>query len=100
MAKVEAAKKAKPAEDGPKKESVLNKKVKLSPELSKFVGGATEMSRPDVTKATWAWIKLKGLQDAKDKRVINPDAALATIIGAEPVGMMKMTGLINKHFIK
>ncbi len=81
------------------KESALNRKVKLSPELSGFMGAA-EAARTEVTKKVWEYIKANNLQDAKDKRVINPDGTLAKLLGTEPINMMKMTGVLNKHFIK
>ncbi|HRK01084.1 MAG TPA: SWIB/MDM2 domain-containing protein [Oligoflexia bacterium] len=81
------------------KESALNKKVKVSPELAKFVG-ADEISRADVTKKLWDYIKKNNLQDPNDKRTIVPDATLAPLIGGEPINMMKMTSVLNKHFIK
>lgn len=81
------------------KESALNKKVKVSPELAKFVG-ANEISRADVTKKLWEYIKSNNLQDPKDKRTINPDATLAPLIGSAPINMMKMTSALNKHFVK
>jgi len=71
----------------------------LSPELSAIVG-ATEMSRPEVTKAIWVYIKAHNLQDAKDKRTIVPDAKLAKVIGNNPVNMMKLAGLLGPHFKK
>lgn len=81
------------------KESALTKKIKVSAELAAFVG-VDEISRAEVTKKIWEYIKANNLQDAKDKRQINPDATLATIIGPDPVNMMKMTGLVSKHFAK
>jgi DNA topoisomerase-1 len=71
----------------------------LTPELSAIVG-ASEMSRPEVTKALWVYIKAHSLQDAKDKRMIVPDAALAKVIGNKPVSMMKLAGLLTPHFKK
>lgn len=71
--------------------------VELSEELSNFVG-AKEMSRGDVTKAVWAYIKEHNLQDEKDKRMIVPDEKLAKIFGSnDPINMFKMTGLLSKQ---
>ena len=81
------------------KENALNKKLKLSPELEKFMG-QNEASRAEVTKKLWDYIKSNNLQDAKDKRVICPDAQLSVLLGKDPINMMKMTGVINKHFVK
>ncbi len=72
---------------------------KLSSELSKIVG-SDEMSRPDVTKALWVYIKEHNLQDPKDKRTIVPNKDLAKVIGVEPVNMMKLAGLLGPHFKK
>jgi len=81
------------------KESALTKKVKVSAELGALLG-VTEISRTEVTKAIWLFIKQNNLQDPKDKRVIVPNAALATILGTEPVNMLVMTKLVNTHFVK
>ncbi|MCB1112772.1 MAG: type I DNA topoisomerase [Chlamydiales bacterium] len=74
--------------------------IKLSDEMAAFVG-AEEMARGDVTKKVWEYIKANNLQDANDKRVINPDDALAKILGSkEPINMFKMTGQLSKHMKK
>lgn len=69
----------------------------LSADLADVVG-SQELSRPDVTKKIWDYIKANDLQDAKNRRTINPDAKLAKIFGSEaPVDMFKLAGLLNKH---
>lgn len=71
--------------------------VQLSDELAALIG-AKEMSRGDVTKALWVYIKENNLQDANDKRMIVPDEKLTKIFGSkESVSMFKMAGLIAKH---
>lgn len=82
------------------KESVLTRKIPVSSALSELLGGDKEMARTEVTKKIWEYIKANNLQDPSDKRIIVPDAKLATVLGSEPVHMMKMSGLVNKHFIK
>lgn len=72
----------------------------LSPELSAIVG-SPEMSRTEVTKKLWDYIKLHNLQDPKNKRSIVPDATLAKVFGSnEAVDMFKLAGILNKHFLK
>ena len=72
----------------------------LSAELSKLLGHK-ELSRPEVTKQIWVYIKSHNLQDPKDKRLIKPDASLAKVFGSnKPVNMMKLSGLLNKHLKK
>jgi DNA topoisomerase-1 len=86
------------AEKKPKRKST-QPPVKLSPELAKFLGKEA-LSRTEVTKEIWAYIKQHQLQDPTNKRIIRPDAALAVIIGKTPIDMMKLAGALNKHFKK
>ena len=70
---------------------------KLSPELAAVVG-ADSMSRPEVTKKIWDYIKQHNLQDPANKRMIVPDAKLAKIFGStEPLNMFQLAGVLNKH---
>jgi chromatin remodeling complex protein RSC6 len=74
----------------------LAKPMKVSPELEVIVG-AGPMPRTEVTKKLWVYIKANKLQDATNKRQINPDAKLKAVLGVDSVDMFKMTGLISKH---
>lgn len=72
----------------------------LSQELTAIVG-VTELSRGEVTKQVWDYIKKHRLQDEANKRLIRPDAALGKVFGgSEPIDMFKMAGLLNKHMKK
>ena len=68
----------------------------LSPELSAVIG-EDSLSRPEVTKKLWEYIKAHKLQDPKNKRLIVPDEKLAKVIGKKPVDMMKLAALLSKH---
>ncbi len=71
--------------------------VKLSAQLAAVVG-QQEMPRTEVTKKLWEYIKLHGLQDEKNKRLIKPDAKLTALFGSpEPLDMFKMTAVVTKH---
>jgi upstream activation factor subunit UAF30 len=62
------------------------------------VVGSTPIPRTEVTKKLWAYIKRKGLQDAKNRRNINADENLKPIFGGKgTVSMFEMTKLVNKH---
>jgi len=62
------------------------------------VVGDKPMPRTEVTKRLWAYIKKNGLQDKKNKRVINADAALKIVLGGRgSVNMFEMTKLVSKH---
>lgn len=72
----------------------------LSEELAAIVG-STELTRGDVTKKIWDYIKAHNLQDTANKRLIKPDPLLAKVFGSnEPVDMFKMAGLLNQHIKK
>ena len=65
--------------------------------LAKVVGAAP-LSRSEVTKKLWDYIKAKNLQDPKNKRMINADDALKAVFGGKvQVSMFEMTSLVNKH---
>jgi len=69
----------------------------LSAELEAVVGKGP-MSRPEVTKQLWVYIKAHDLQDPKDKRTIVADDKLKAIFGGESkVNMMKLAGFVSKH---
>lgn len=60
--------------------------------------GDKPMPRTEVTKRLWAYIKKNGLQDQKNRRMINADASLKPVFGGKSaVNMFDMTKLVNKH---
>ena len=68
----------------------------VSEDLQAIVGAKT-LTRPEIVKKLWAYIKSNKCQDALKKRIINPDAKLSKVIGSKPVDMMKLAGLLSKH---
>ena len=96
MAKKKAAK-TKPKKTKAKKKSGLSQLTySLSPELQAIVG-STKLTRPQIVKKLWVYIKAKKCQDTKNRRLIVPDKKLAEVIGKKPVDMLKLAGLLNKH---
>ena len=62
------------------------------------VVGDKPLPRTEVTKRLWAYIKKNGLQDQKNRRMINSDAALKPVFGGKSsVNMFEMTKLVSKH---
>ena len=60
--------------------------------------GSKPLPRTELTKKLWLYIKKNGLQDTKNRRNINADAALkAVFAGKSVVNMFEMTKLISKH---
>jgi chromatin remodeling complex protein RSC6 len=72
------------------------KAVKPSAALAVVVGTAG-LPRTEVTKKLWAYIKRKGLQDKKNRRMIHADDALKPIFKKDQVNMFEMTKLVSRH---
>jgi chromatin remodeling complex protein RSC6 len=65
--------------------------------LSEVVG-SKPIPRTEVTKKLWAYIKKQGLQDSKNRRMINADSKLGPVFGGKKqVSMFEMTKLVSKH---
>jgi upstream activation factor subunit UAF30 len=80
-----------------KPNAAFMKPMQPSAQLATVVG-STPIPRTEVTKKLWAYIKRKGLQDAKERRMINADENLRPIFGGKSrVSMFDMTKLVNKH---
>lgn len=69
----------------------------LSKELAAVVG-KKELTRGEITKKLWAYIKANNLQNPQNKRQIIPDEKLEKVFGnSEPLDMFKLAGIISKH---
>lgn len=91
--------KAKPAKrkGGGRANAAFMKPMQPSGSLSAVVG-SNPLPRTEITKRLWAYIKRKGLQDSKNRRMINADDSLRPVFGGKrQVSMFEMTKLVNKH---
>ncbi len=80
-----------------KTNSAFMKPMTISEELAAVIGKGP-MPRSEVVKALWVYIKKNDLQDPKNKRNINADAALKKVFGGKAtVSMFEMTKLVSKH---
>jgi chromatin remodeling complex protein RSC6 len=80
-----------------KPNAAFMKPVQPDAKLSEVVG-AKPIPRTEVTKKLWAYIKKNGLQDKKNKRMINADDTLQGVFGGKKsVNMFEMTKLVSKH---
>ena len=99
-AKKPAAKKAAPKKAASKKRApnpAFMKPMQPSDKLGMVVGN-NPMPRSEITKKVWAYIKKQGLQDSKNRRMINADDKLGPVFGGKKqVSMFEMTKLVNKH---
>ena len=86
------------AEKTPRKaNSALMKPVQPDAVLAAIVG-AQPLPRTELTKKLWDYIKAHKLQDAKQKTLINADAALQAVFnGKKQVSMFEMTKLVSGH---
>jgi upstream activation factor subunit UAF30 len=106
-AKKTAAKKAAPKKAAVKKvakkaparkpNAAFMRPVTPSATLAAVIGDKP-VPRTEVTKKLWAYIKKQGLQDAKNRRMINADDKLKPVFGGKgQVSMFDMTKLVGKH---
>lgn len=98
-AKKSAAKKAPKKKGGAKRtpNPAFMRPMQPDAALSAVVGG-NPMPRTEITKKLWGYIKKNGLQDAKERRMINADDKLKPVFGGKgKVSMFEMTKLVNKH---
>ncbi len=93
--KKKVAKKKKKAKRKPN--PAFMKPVQPDAKLAEVVG-SKPLPRTQLTKKLWAYIKKNGLQDKKNRRMINADANLKPVFnGKAQVSMFEMTKLVNKH---
>jgi chromatin remodeling complex protein RSC6 len=106
-AKKKSAKKAakKPAKKAKKAKKKSNRKPNaafmkpLSPSstLAEVIGNKA-MPRTEIVKKIWDYIKKHGLQDKKNRRMINADAKLKAIFGGKSqISMFELAKVVSKH---
>ncbi|CAI9760244.1 unnamed protein product [Fraxinus pennsylvanica] len=74
----------------------LNKACGVSPELQTIVGGPA-ISRTEIVKQLWAYIRKHNLQDPGNKRNIICDDALRLVFETDCTDMFNMNKLLAKH---
>jgi len=91
-----------PTTEKPKRKpnAALLKPVQPDAVLAAVIG-STPVSRGELTKKVWDYIKKNGLQDKTKKTLINADAALKAVFGGKgQVTMFEMTKHISGHIVK
>jgi len=68
----------------------------VSPELAAVVG-SKPLSRPDITKKIWDYIKKHDLQDKTNKRMINADDKLKAVFGKDQVSMFDLAKIVSAN---
>ncbi|HTQ66516.1 MAG TPA: SWIB/MDM2 domain-containing protein [Puia sp.] len=59
--------------------------------------GSKPIPRTEIVKKIWEYIKKNGLQDSKNRRMINADAKLKPVLGKEQISMFELAKVVNKH---
>ena len=96
-AKKKTAAKKTVKKSGRKPNAAFMKPVQPDAKLAAVVGDKA-MPRTELTKKLWGYIKKKGLQDSKNRRMINADDNLMAVFGGKKqVSMFDMTKLVSKH---
>ncbi|KAI4367630.1 hypothetical protein MLD38_023343 [Melastoma candidum] len=86
------------SQDLKKRGGGFNKPCSLSPQLQAVIGEA-ELSRPEVIKKLWVYIREKNLQDASNKQNIICDELLHPIFCIDSINMFQMNKALSKHIL-
>ncbi|MGC4036693.1 MAG: SWIB/MDM2 domain-containing protein [Chitinophagaceae bacterium] len=93
-----AAKKAAPKKKSARKPNAAFM-IPLTPSATLAeVVGAKPIPRTEIIKKIWDYIKKNGLQDKKNRRMINGDAKLKAVFGGKAqVSMFELAKIVSKH---
>lgn len=79
----------------------LNAPLQLSDDLANFIGtGESMLSRSDVVKIMWDYIKENNLQDPSDRRKIICDEKLKNLFQVDSFTGFTVSKLLSPHFTK
>ena len=71
--------------------------LNLSPALADVVG-SKPLPRTEIIKKIWGYIKKNGLQDSKNRRMINADAKLKPLFGGKgQISMFELAKVVNNN---
>jgi len=71
-------------------------KYEPSPELADVLGSGRPVTRPDVMKKIWVYIKRKDCQDGRDI-LCGEDELLTALLGPHTITMFEMNKKLSKH---
>jgi hypothetical protein len=75
-------------------------RLRPSPVLAAVVGEGP-LTRPELTKRLWGYIKEHGLQDPNERRYINADGLLLPLFGGQPrLAMYEMIAAVERNISK
>lgn len=59
--------------------------------------GSKALPRTEIIKKIWDYIKKNGLQDKKNRRMINADDKLKPLFGKAQISMFELAKVVNKN---
>merc|ERR1712212_869312 len=83
----------------PKKLTGLQKPLDISTALAKIIGTkkGEQVSRPQVVKKLWAYLKEKDLQDKENRQWFTPDKTMEPVFGKERQKCFGMSKHLKEH---
>jgi chromatin remodeling complex protein RSC6 len=92
-----AAKKAAKKKSARKPNAAFMAPLTPSTMLAEVIGSKA-LPRTEIVKKIWVYIKKNGLQDKKNKRMINADAKLKPVFGGKTqISMFELAKVLSKH---
>ena len=84
------------------KKTGLQAPLDVSDELAKIIGTAKgeQISRPQVLKKLWAYLKEHNLQDPENKEFFFPDKLMQPVFGKKEIKCFNMITHLESHLTK
>lgn len=91
-----AAKKAAPKKAKRKPNAAFMAPLAPSATLAEVIGNKPT-ARTEIIKKIWDYIKKNGLQDKKNRRMINADSKLRPLFGKDQISMFDLAKIVSKN---
>ena len=81
------------------KKTGIKKEFNVSEDLRKIIGTneGEKITRPQVVKRLWEYVKDNNLQDPENKQYFTPDAKMIPIFGKDKVRAFGMAKFLKTH---
>ena len=81
------------------KKTGINMELNVSDKLAAIIGtkSGEKISRPQVVKRLWAYLKEHNLHDPENKQFFTPDAKMEPVFGNERIKAFSMSKYLKEH---
>ena len=81
------------------KKTGINEELNVSEDLRVIIGTkrGEKISRPQIVKRLWVYLKEHNLQDPENKQFFTPDATMEPVFGNERMKAFSMSKYLTKH---